>query len=93
MQEIEDYLQTHPDITKVHVFGIKDELFGEVVCASISLCDDSLTTADNIKNYIAKGKLHTFKIPRYVQFRDTFPKTGSGKIQKQEVERRIGKET
>lgn len=38
-------------------------------------------TGDDIKKF-AKGKISHFKIPRYIEFVDEFPKTTSGKIQK-----------
>jgi fatty-acyl-CoA synthase len=36
---------------------------------------------EDIRDY-CRGKISRFKIPRYVFFVDSFPMTGSGKIQK-----------
>ena len=81
-REIEDFLNTHPNVLETHVIGIPDERMGEEVGAFIRLKDDSKTLSrEDIKNF-CKGKLSHFKIPRYVVVVNEFPRTVSGKIQK-----------
>lgn len=80
-KEIEDFLQTHQEILEVHVTGINDEIYGEEVCAFIRLKEGSKLTADELRNW-CKGKIAHFKIPKYIQFRNSFPCTSSGKIRK-----------
>nr|XP_037281545.1 medium-chain acyl-CoA ligase ACSF2, mitochondrial-like [Rhipicephalus microplus] len=80
-QEIEDFLYTHPAIEEVQVVGVPDERMGEEACAWIILKPGCSATEEDIKNF-CKGKLSHFKIPRYIFFVDTFPKTLSGKVQK-----------
>lgn len=81
-KEIEDLLGTHPDVIESHVYGVPEERLGEEVCVNIrtSEAGRDLTRAD-IAQFCA-GKLARFKIPRYIRFVDSFPKTISGKIQK-----------
>lgn len=81
LQEIEDFLMTHPKILEVQVIGAYDEVYGEVVCAGVQLRDGEKITKDELREY-CKGKIAHFKIPHYIEFVDQFPKTGSGKIQK-----------
>ncbi|XP_053960303.1 medium-chain acyl-CoA ligase ACSF2, mitochondrial-like [Anastrepha ludens] len=81
-KEIEDFLNTHPQICETHVIGVPCERMGEEVCAFVRLHDSATKlTRDEIKEF-AKGKLAHFKIPRYVIPIKEFPKTTSGKIQK-----------
>lgn len=80
-QEIEDFLYNHPAVEEVQVVGVPDKRLGEEACAWIMLKPGSNTTEEDIKNF-CKGKLSHFKIPRYILFVDTFPKTLSGKVQK-----------
>ncbi|XP_039501486.1 medium-chain acyl-CoA ligase ACSF2, mitochondrial [Drosophila santomea] len=83
-KEIEDFLNSHPQIIEAHVIGVPDERLGEEVCAYVRLeegVDPASFTAATVKAY-AKGKLAHFKVPRYVIPINAFPKTTSGKIQK-----------
>ena len=45
-----------------------------------ALCRVHRTAAEIVD--FCQGKLANFKIPRYVEFVDSFPLTGSGKVQK-----------
>ncbi|XP_043650714.1 medium-chain acyl-CoA ligase ACSF2, mitochondrial [Drosophila teissieri] len=83
-KEIEDFLNSHPQVIEAHVIGVPDERLGEEVCAYVRLqegVDPASFNAATLKAY-AKGKLAHFKVPRYVIPIDAFPKTTSGKIQK-----------
>ncbi|XP_032689466.1 medium-chain acyl-CoA ligase ACSF2, mitochondrial isoform X2 [Odontomachus brunneus] len=80
-KEIEDFLMTHPKVLEVQVIGAYDEVYGEEVCACVQIHDGEKITKDELREY-CKGKIAHFKIPRYIEFVDQFPKTASGKIQK-----------
>lgn len=80
-QEIEDFLVTHPKVTEAQVIGAYDEIYGEEVVAGIRLREGEKMTKDEIKDY-CRNKIAHFKIPRYIEFVDEFPKTASGKIKK-----------
>ncbi|XP_069682962.1 medium-chain acyl-CoA ligase ACSF2, mitochondrial-like [Periplaneta americana] len=80
-KEIEDFLQTHPDILEAQVFGIADERLGEEVCAAVRVTEGSTISQSDLKAY-CKGKISHFKVPRYLMAVSEFPKTTSGKIQK-----------
>ncbi|KAJ6641823.1 Medium-chain acyl-CoA ligase ACSF2, mitochondrial [Pseudolycoriella hygida] len=88
-KEIEDFLSTHPDIIENHVFGVPDERMGEEICVHIRTNGKSLTRED-IRQF-CKGSIAHFKIPRYIEFVDDFPKTTSGKIQKFILRERFNK--
>lgn len=79
-REIEDLLNTHPDILETHVIGLPHERLGEEICACIRTTNQSLSLED-IKTF-CKGKVAHFKIPSKLKIVEGFPKTASGKIQK-----------
>jgi fatty-acyl-CoA synthase len=80
-REIEEFLYSHPKILDVQVIGIPDETFGEEVMAWIILKEGQTAACDEIKEY-CRGKISRHKIPRYIEFTDSYPMTASGKIQK-----------
>lgn len=80
-KEVEDFLNTHPDIVECHVFGVPDERMGEESCAAIRTANGQQLTRDDLKAF-CKGKVASYKVPRYVRMVSGFPKTTSGKIQK-----------
>ncbi|MGO2862922.1 MAG: AMP-binding protein [Brevibacterium sp.] len=84
-REIEEFLYHHPAIRDVQVIGVSDEKYGEELMAWVILKDgfDSLD-AEEVREFCS-GKLAHFKIPRYVEVRESFPMTVSGKIRKVEL--------
>jgi O-succinylbenzoic acid--CoA ligase len=83
--EIENVLLTHPMIAEAAVFPIKDEKWGEIVCASVVMKDKSgKVTIDEIKKFLKK-KIAGFKIPKKIFFEYELPKTELGKIEKNKL--------
>ena len=80
-REIEEFLYRHPKVLDVQVVGIPDSVYGEEVMAWIILKDGESAIVDEIKEY-CKGKISKHKIPRYIEFTESYPMTASGKIQK-----------
>eukprot|EP00088_Acartia_fossae_P014139 TRINITY_DN1753_c0_g1_i2.p1 TRINITY_DN1753_c0_g1~~TRINITY_DN1753_c0_g1_i2.p1 ORF type:complete len:641 (+),score=202.54 TRINITY_DN1753_c0_g1_i2:63-1985(+) len=80
-REIEEFLHTHPAVQEAQVFGVADDRMGEEVAVWLKLNSGYELDEADIKSF-CKGKLAHFKIPRYVDFVDSFPLTATGKIQK-----------
>jgi len=80
-REIEEFLHTCPGIANAQVIGVPDEKYGEEVMAWVKLKRGASLTEEEVRQF-CRGKIARFKIPRYVRFVDSFPMTGSGKIQK-----------
>ncbi|MCL2276662.1 MAG: AMP-binding protein [Treponema sp.] len=80
-KEVEDFLYTIPGVKDAQVAGIASEKYGEEVGAFIILKPDSALTEEDVRDY-CRDKIGRFKIPRYVFFVDSYPQTGSGKVQK-----------
>ncbi|MDI3239957.1 AMP-binding protein [Arthrobacter sp. AL08] len=84
-REIEEFLYTHPDIQDVQVIGVPDARYGEELMACIILrAGAARLDAESLAEY-CRGKLAHYKIPRYVDVRDNFPMTVSGKIRKMDM--------
>lgn len=79
-REVEEFLLTLPQVSEAYVFGVPDAKYGEETCAWIKLKADVNSTPEQIRE-LCKGKIATFKIPRYIRFVDSFPTTASGKVQ------------
>src|SRR5207244_3407811 len=80
-REIEEFLYSHPDVSDVQVIGVPSEKYGEEVMAWVRLREGSQATGEDLDAF-CRGRIATFKIPRYWKFVDAFPMTVTGKIQK-----------
>ncbi|RJP65869.1 MAG: long-chain fatty acid--CoA ligase [Candidatus Abyssobacteria bacterium SURF_17] len=90
-KEAEEVLYRHPAILEAAVVGIPDKIWGEEVMAFIIPREGASLTADEVIAY-CKQHLADFKCPRKVAFAKEFPKTATGKIQKNRiVEEYVGK--
>lgn len=80
-EEVEAMLIRHEAIAQVAVTGVPDAQKGEVVKAYIVLNSEQGThiTAEDIMDW-AKQKMTSYKSPRYVEFRESLPATGAGKL-------------
>jgi fatty-acyl-CoA synthase len=80
-REIEEFLYTHPDVSDVQVVGVPSEKYGEEVMAWVKLREGASVTGDDLGAF-CKGKIATFKIPKYWKFVDSYPMTVTGKVMK-----------
>jgi fatty-acyl-CoA synthase len=80
-REIEEFLYAHPAVSDVQVIGVPSERYGEEVMAWVKLRDGEHPTDEELVAF-CRGKIATYKIPRYWKFVDGFPMTVTGKIQK-----------
>ena len=79
--ELENLLLTNPKIFDVAVYGVPDEKWGQVGKATIVLKDGQNLTSEEVLNFL-RAKIGKFKLPRYVDFATTLPRTASGKIKR-----------
>lgn len=80
-REIEEYLYHMQGIKDIQVAGIPSEKYGEEVGAFIILQEGVDLLPEDVKAF-CRGKIARHKIPKYIFFVNSFPLTGSGKIQK-----------
>ena len=79
--EVESILYKHPAIQQACVVRYPDEVRGETVKALIILNEEykGKVTDDEIIEW-SKTQMASYKYPRIIEFRDSFPTTSSGKI-------------
>jgi fatty-acyl-CoA synthase len=80
-REIEEFLYTHPDVADVQVIGVPSERYGEEVMAWVHAREGAEVTGEQLEQY-CRGRIASYKIPRYWKFVDGFPMTVTGKVQK-----------
>jgi fatty-acyl-CoA synthase len=83
-REVEEFLYSHPAVAEVSVIGVPSEKYGEEVMAWVKLHGGVECTEDELSEF-CRGKIATYKIPRYWKFTDSFPMTVTGKIRKVEM--------
>lgn len=83
--EVEEALYSHPEVMEAAVIGVPDRMRGEIVKAVIVKKPGRELTSLEIISY-CRNKLDNFKVPRVVEFRESLPKTGSGKVAKRLLE-------
>ena len=85
--EIESVIMELPYVLECGVSAVPDEVRGQIVKASIVLVKGTEGTEElkkEIQNYV-KEKTAPYKYPRIVEFKESLPKTVSGKIQRNKL--------
>jgi long-chain acyl-CoA synthetase len=76
--EVEDVLLGHPAVSEVVVVGVPDHRTGEQRLKAVVVKKED-ETADALIKY-AQGHLTAHKVPYLVEFRDTIPRSVTGKV-------------
>lgn len=90
--EVESTLYKHTAIQEACVIGIPDEQRGETAKAFVVLREGEDVSAEDIIEW-SKGEMAAYKYPRYVEFIDELPKSGSGKILWRELQEKEQEKT
>lgn len=80
-KEIEEFIYTHPMTKDVQVIGVPDKKYGEEIMACIILKEKGSITVEEMSAYI-KANMARHKVPKYIEFVDSFPMNAAGKILK-----------
>ena len=78
-QEIEQLLEQHPAVEEVAVVGVPTQFEDEKVKAVVVKKND-VGTEELVE--FCRGKIADFKIPATIEFRDSLPKSSTGKVRK-----------
>jgi amino acid adenylation domain-containing protein len=81
-REIENVLYELPEVVEAAVVGIPDDILGQAIKAYVVLREGARLTDKDILRHCARH-LEDLLVPKFVEFRDSLPKTSSGKISKQ----------
>ena len=80
-KELEEFLYTHAAVRDVQVIGVPDEKYGEEAMACIIRREGSDATEDDIRAFCVE-RLARHKVPKYIEFVDSFPMNAAGKVLK-----------
>jgi long-chain acyl-CoA synthetase len=81
--EVEEVVASHPGVLEVACVGVPDEHSGEAVKLYVVKKDKALAKEDLLA--FCKEQLTGYKRPKYIEFRDSLPKTNVGKILRREL--------
>ena len=79
--EVEYVISLQPKVKEVAVIGVPDPIRDEAIMAVIILNPGETCSEQEIIDWCAE-KLAKFKVPSFVKFKDDFPRTSIGKVQK-----------
>ncbi len=82
--EVENVLLEHPLVAECAVIGAPDADRGQLVTAFVVLRDPTKAnpaTVEELQAFV-KARIAPYKYPRKVEFRDTLPRTQTGKLQR-----------
>ena len=82
--EVEEFLNTIPNVSEAVVAGLPDRKYGEVVAAWIVPSPGANLTAEDIRRH-CQGQISHFKIPQVIQIVPQLPRTVTGKVQKYQL--------
>ena len=80
-KEIEEFFYTNPKVSDVQVIGVPDQQYGEEAMACIILKEGESATVEEMKKFV-RDHMAKHKVPRYIEFVDSFPMNAAGKILK-----------
>ena len=79
--EVERILNAYPSVQESAAIGVQSELLDEEVYAYVvPKRGETIDPADLLR--WCKDRLADFKVPRYIEFRDSLPKTATHRIEK-----------
>lgn len=88
--EVEEAILSFPKVADVAVLGVADERWGQTVKAVIVPKAGETIEEREILEHI-RPRLSRFKRPRIIQFVDSLPKIGSGKLDRVTIKKTYGK--
>ena len=80
--EIEAVMVAHPAVEEAVALAIPDDEIGNTIRAIVTLGDSHSVTSPELKRHCAE-KLPPYMIPEAIEFRDSLPTTGNGKVDRQ----------
>ena len=89
-EEIENLLLSDSRIARVKIIDVPDTHYMEEACACVVLNDGTEMDAEDVRSLV-RGRLSSYKVPRYVLFFDRLPLNATGKVDRRRL-RAIAKE-
>jgi acyl-coenzyme A synthetase/AMP-(fatty) acid ligase len=77
--EIETALLSHPGVKEAAAIAVPDEIVGNRITAVVSAHESHFLKAAELQQYCG-ARIPKYMIPELIEFRDSLPKTSTGKI-------------
>ena len=82
--EVEDVLLKHPGVAEAAYVGVMDEHKGQIPTLFVVPKEGQSVTTKEIRKF-CRQSLANYKLPHKIEFVDSIPKTGSGKIDRRRL--------
>jgi long-chain acyl-CoA synthetase len=82
--EVENALASHPDVAMCAVLGVPSPQWGEVVHAVVVAKPGTEPSEQGLISH-CKTRIAGYKCPKSVEFRESLPLSGAGKVLKSEL--------
>ena len=86
-RSVEKVLSAHPAVYESAVIPVPDAKWGEVPKAIVVLKPGAKAEEEELLEY-CRARLSHYKCPRSVEFLESLPRTGTGKVLKRELRKR-----
>lgn len=83
--DIEQVIAELPWVSEVAVVGTHDEMLGQAIKALVVVAPGAIERADAAIKAHCRTQLAPYKVPRYVEFVDSLPRTASGKVRRTQL--------
>lgn len=83
-KEIEDVVETLPEVAQCAVVGVPDDLLGEAIAAFVVPVSNATVTTKQVLQ-VCHDHLPKFKMPSHVRFVESLPRTPTGKLRRNEL--------
>src|SRR5438045_7781710 len=82
--EVENVLLDHPKVAECAVVAAPDEERGQIVKAFVVLVPGAASTDATVRELqdFVKAQIAPYKYPRAIEFRESLPRTHTGKLQR-----------
>lgn len=87
-EEVENHLLAHVAVHDVAIVSMPDDYLGERTCAFVIARGQAPTVGD-LKMFLRNRGIAAYKIPDRIEFIESFPQTGVGKVSKKELRKAI----
>jgi acyl-CoA synthetase (AMP-forming)/AMP-acid ligase II len=82
--EVQQALEAHPDVLEAAVLGLVDDRVGEIPVAAVRITDGKLLASLGLEAWLGE-RLADYKVPKRFVVVDELPRTGTDKVQKQQL--------
>lgn len=87
--EVESVMHAHPAVAEAALIGVPDDTWGEVGRAIVVVTAGHTLSEGDLLAFV-RDRLARYKVPKSVVFVEALPKTGPGKIDRQQLVARYG---